>query len=332
MKSGRCWPTGRRDDLTGNETNMKPKIKMAKPGVWARYAHAKLDGHFIRVQWDNAHISATTSHPTEISEQLPDHLYNEASLIPRGVIALGELWVPNKPASCVKTALKNQWQDLQITYFAIERLPGVSQIAVNEMSLEEIRQNFEDWQLNFAPFEVISDHPNGREIDHSELEFLRARARSAGLEGWVLKTGNMANWFKLKNENSIEAVITGVKDGTGKFLGQIGSLVVGVTPDEGKNFIEIAAVGGMTNEDRLMMTHEYDQDPSFLIGKVIEVQYQKVEANGRLRHPRFSSFRDDKPAADCGIDQDPDLEKHWSRATRFVETAPEENLIVRKPE
>jgi ATP-dependent DNA ligase len=48
-----------------------------------------------------------------------------------------------------------------------------------------------------------------------------------------------------------------------------------------------------------------------LIGKVVEVAYQSIGAQGRLRHPAFVGIREDKLAVDCMLSQDVALERHW---------------------
>lgn len=301
----------------------KPKMAVAKPGVVARYAHAKLDGHFVRVQRHaSGNAQVTTSHPTDITGRLPMRIVEECERLPPGTVALGELWVPGKPASCVKTAIKHGWTDLRITYFALERHPDwIGQRAeLDHADIEQIHSRFASCELEFAPYEVIDVVPV--ELGEGQLEHYRARARSAGLEGWVLKTGNMTGWAKLKCENSIDLVVTGYKDSVqGKYIGQIGSLLCSTA--EGH---EVAAVSGMTDDQRTDITEMCDDGT--IAGRVIEVEYQRVDSKGRLRHPRFVQFRDDKRPEECALDQDPDLLKHWDRSSRFVETEPEKYLTV----
>lgn len=276
-------------------SRFKPKCGLAKPRCVASYAHAKLDGHFVRVGWKYTHITITTSRPTEISEQVPDHIYNQCQRLPMGTVALGELWVPNKPASYVKTALKNQDRTLQLTFFALEEDRNIDE-DISTMSLPELLQWFWAFNLEFAPFETLQTGPQ----DESQLEHLRTRARSLGIEGWVLKTGNLTGWLKLKCENTIDLVITGVTEGKGKFLGQIGSVLCAA--DDG---IELCAAGGMDDDLRADLTEMYDEGQ--LLGQVCEIEYQRVDSGGRLRHPRFVRLRDDKLASECTRDQDPDL-------------------------
>jgi len=119
-------------------------------------------------------------------------------------------------------------------------------------------------------------------------------------EGWVLKDGNMLNWRKLKVERTIDAFVIATNDGKGKHLGQVGSLELAVYRDD-DTWVPICSCGGMTDDERSDMSLKSP------IGRVVEVTYQLVDAKGRLRHPRFVRFRDDKRSVECLADQDVEL-------------------------
>lgn len=287
---------------------MKIKCKPARAGVVAKYVHAKLDGHWVSITPG----LVATSHPTDITHKLPLHIYEQAErLWAAGVPALGELWVPNKPASCVKTALKDGWGTLQLTLFAV---PGVLD---DDAPLEDVAGCIKSLGLEFAPYEAVAPVPV--ELGQGELDQLVMRARTAGLEGWVLKSGNLTGWHKLKCESSLDAVVTGVVEGEGKYLGQIGSLECSVWHRWGKeDLMIIANVSGMSDDARLDITMDFDDGK--LLGRVVEIEYQRVDSGGRLRHPRFKCFRDDKRPEECDTLQDPDLAAHFERARRFCST------------
>ena len=114
--------------------------------------------------------------------------------------------------------------------------------------------------------------------------------------GWMLKTGNLTGWAKLKVENTIDLVVIGVNAGKGKYKGLIGSLICGVwfddlpsaafiPPAQRQGILAVADVGGMNDETREQMTHGYEYGG--LLNTVIECKYQNVDSKGRLRHPRF---------------------------------------------
>ena len=93
---------------------------------------------------------------------------------------------------------------------------------------------------------------------------------------------------------SADLIITGWTEGEGKYAGLIGSVKVSTYDGE-----ELASVSGMTDEIRRAIS----ADPEAFLGRVCEVQYQNVAKLGRLRHPVFLGFRDDKLPQECGINQ-----------------------------
>jgi ATP-dependent DNA ligase len=56
---------------------------------------------------------------------------------------------------------------------------------------------------------------------------------------------------------------------------------------------EVANVSGMTDTER------YAFDPNADIGKVVAVRAKFIASRGRLRHPRFARWREDKNICDC---------------------------------
>lgn len=139
------------------------------------------------------------------------------------------------------------------------------------------------------------------------------RHNGTTIEGYVLKDHPLSGWWKFKPGRTLDAVVTGIKPGEGKYLGQCGALAVslyaacicpaGGPHDKacpvcipGSDLQEIALVSGMDDLTR-------SQIDSTDIGRVIEVEYQLVGDGGRLRHPRFLRWREDKLATECTMDQ-----------------------------
>jgi len=265
-------------------------------GQPARYAHVKYDGHFVRV----TRTRINSSHPTDLTDQL-EPLNLVPHHIPRDTVLLGELHVPGKPASYVKTAIKNQDSNLTITYFAIEELcEATMSEPLAEWSLGGVAAWMAYYRLPFAEYIDI-------EHDQWTPEELIKSAVDNGYEGVVLKDGNLLNWRKLKPVQTIDLVVTGFEDGKGKYLGLTGALKCSVFTPEG--YIEIASVSGMSDDERI----EVSLDERSFLGKIVECRYQYLGAQGRLRHPAFIRWRDDKPVRDCGLDQDPALEEFYGR-------------------
>jgi len=137
--------------------------------------------------------------------------------------------------------------------------------------------------LKLAPFFKL--------MEHDTEELLIKDAIDLGIEGWVLKEANYLSWWKVKPTYPIDAIITGLKWAEqGKYLGAVGSLLCSIYIKG--ELVEIACVSGMDDKTR------WDLDKKD-IGRVIEVEYQELGNGNRLIHPRFSQWRDDKPAEEC---------------------------------
>lgn len=261
----------------------KPKMRNYRAGEAAAYAHHKLDGHFCRVSVSEAGIlRAVTSLDTDITDKLPKiTLGNVQRNATPGSVLLGELHCEGDGhrASDVKTAIKHGWESLRFTCFALENMP-------EDMPLEEL----DDWctmrGIRFAQYDVL--HDGWRKRD------LMQRAKELGIEGYVMKDGNLLNWRKLKLEQTCDLVVLDKQPGVGKYLGLVGSLIVGLPGGR-----VLANCSGMTDDERRRITETWPES----LGRVIEVEYQYVGSGGKLRHPRFLRFRDDKLPHECTCDQ-----------------------------
>lgn len=115
-------------------------------------------------------------------------------------------------------------------------------------------------------------------------------ARKKDMEGWVLKEKNYSGWYKLKDTRTVDCIVTDIQDGEGKYDGLIGAFIVSAYI--GGKLVEIGNVSGMDDDTRYLSNTECK-------GRVVEVRCQGFGSKGRMRHPRFIRFRDDKPAGEC---------------------------------
>ena len=286
------------------------KHKVLKPKEWKgvgkpKWAHAKLDGHRITIfKQSNGSCVALTTTGHDISVQLRQWNWWSRYLrfVPVYTSVDCELHVPGKPASCIKTALKEKWQSLRLTPFAVPIHRGVSQ---ELRRLEYVEDQCTTWGLNFIPY-----HKYDSKRDYS---------LKGEYEGWVLKEHNYSGWWKIKPVKTLDLVVIGFNDGNGRNLGLVGSLRCAIwsrlatncqSPDKTRSepsltaledfkpgfwLREIASVGGLTDSCRVDIDEEKD------FGRVCEVAYQYVGSKGRLRHPRFIRWRDDKKTKDANV-------------------------------
>lgn len=148
----------------------------------------------------------------------------------------------------------------------------------------------------------------------SEIHTIYASVRERGLEGLIVKSPNHAyqakrsfDWMKIKNEATEDLTVIGAFEGTGKYVGKLGGLIVD------RNGVEVRVGGGLSDAQRDEFWEAYLRDCNKmqavsgestvydvgcgLLGRLVEVEYHEVTPDGSLRHPRFVRFRDDKDHA-----------------------------------
>ncbi len=124
---------------------------------------------------------------------------------------------------------------------------------------------------------IHSEHLVEENIVHSqeELDILLDETVENGFEGLM---GKSPNWYwkdtksrtidliKYKKRPTVDLLVIGATEGTGKYTGMIGSLRL---TDKAGRIVDTGS--GMTDEERHL-------DPSYFIGKVVEVFYEQIMA------------------------------------------------------
>lgn len=124
-----------------------------------------------------------------------------------------------------------------------------------------------------------------------------------GFEGAVLKNPQAGYfdsraWLKVKQKLSIDCLVTGFESGVpgGKYEGTIGALKLSVLNSESGELQEIALAIPGDDTTRSLIYQELwnlDSDRILELDIICEVEAQLITKDGRLRHPRISSFRPD---------------------------------------
>lgn len=90
--------------------------------------------------------------------------------------------------------------------------------------------------------------------------------------------------MKIKEECTLDLLVTGMLEGEGKYKGTLGALIV--IDSNGRKH----TVSGMTDEQRTDWWADYNK----IVNRVVEVKCMKVNKDGSLREPRFKAVRHDK--------------------------------------
>ncbi len=258
-------------------------MKEHKEGASYRYGSIKRDGHCTLLMMQNGEVKVESRGGVDITKKLlwTPWLQTAQRKARRDTAKrtfYGELWIPGRDATYVKTAYCHQDPALRFDVFGCTHLAeGCPLEEVQEDALGMGQSVIEFW-----------DFCEGAALIH-------AYSYQDDVEGFVYSDGNMCNQHKVKPMKTCDLVIQGWKPGEGKYAGSIGALLVGTADGE-----ELASVSsGLTDALRLRMSI----NPDAWIGTVVEVQYQGVGSQGRLRHPVFKMVREDKRASECTVEQ-----------------------------
>lgn len=126
--------------------------------------------------------------------------------------------------------------------------------------------------------------------DYDEIKRIHDTYVNQGYEGAMLKTINAPYCFgrdwsvmKFKSFFDADVPIIGLKEGTGKHQGKLGSFLVDYKG------VEVNVGSGLNDELREKLWNDQT-----IIGRIIEVRYQEETPDGSLRFPTFVCFRNDK--------------------------------------
>ncbi len=119
--------------------------------------------------------------------------------------------------------------------------------------------------------------------------------RARGEEGLILKRldglyhpRRNVDWMKMKGQVEEDVIITGAEEGTGKYEGMLGALIIDFKG------VEVNIGSGFSDDERRTIWIEHGTGT--IVGQVIEVWFHEVTPDGSMRHPRFKWFREDKDA------------------------------------
>ena len=128
------------------------------------------------------------------------------------------------------------------------------------------------------------------------------------LEGLIAKrssslyvAGRSSAWIKLKPVRSVSAIVSGTDEGEGARASTFGALHL-VLLDENNVMVSIGKVGSGFDQRDLALVVDHITDPT-KPPLIVEVEFQDVSADKKLRFPVFKGIRGDVALLDCTMDQ-----------------------------
>jgi DNA ligase-1 len=197
-------------------------------------------------------------------------------------------------------AIFNVFDILPMSLFSKDdKVPSKHTYTERRQVLNELLPTGKSGPVHLLPRYLVSSE--------AEIDALYESVQARGLEGLIIKDDapyyrrrNHA-WMKIKAEESTDVPIVGFEEGTGKYEGMLGAIIVafdktchengahGANHDH-PDAVRVNVGSGLSDSQR----QSFWEDREALIGRVIEVEFHEITPDGSLRHPRFKRFRDDK--------------------------------------
>ena len=294
---------------TGGRIPDVPKEAWEDNGRWV--AEKKLDGTRLKWEFTNEGNRFTTRRISEKSNEFMDRTNNFPHLrdlvIPEleGTVIDGEALAPtgsfNNTASIVGSSPEKSWlrQEefgwLEFHTFDILIYKGED---IRDMPywqrhkiLKDVLKILRGCFPNVPIFLSEQTSVNKLQYYHDTVANNEEGIMLKNLDGKYYDTRWM---YKVKRFERVSMIITGFKDGDGKYKGAVGSIGVGFF-EEG----QLTYASGLSDEDRW----GYEKRKEEELGNIVEVEFERYTITGSLRNPRFKGPRPDKVAQDCTRDQ-----------------------------
>ena len=244
----------------------------------------KFDGYSVGIDVSVSGVITVTTRTgkTDLWEKIKKipRLFNMIRTLPSYTRIFGELVAKDVKPTDLVTLLNNADPRLDIVAF---QMPWKGGINLGDY----------DWYVVADKLHVIGfNTPPFKAYEGESLEYLKEKAKLAGIEGYVLKDGHCGKAYKVKPLRTVDCVVLDYTiSSSDTHFGGLKAVQVGC---EG---LELASVGnGFSCEYRQSV------DPMDLIGRVCEIGYDSM-AGEKLKFPRFLRWREDKEPEQCLLDQ-----------------------------
>jgi ATP-dependent DNA ligase len=200
--------------------------------------------------------------------------------VPPNTVIDGELFLPDRPATDVMTALNAGDDALVFKPFAIPKYYGTPLEGTPQEKFQIQDALLEDWHAPRVIHYKYTSH------SYSQLARLAA-AHPSKLEGYILKEDVYSGWWKVKPVWTVDLKVVGVLPGTGKHFRRLGALICA----NARGAI-VANVGKGCDDAWRDLTKEQ------VLGRIVEVEHEGIQALGKLKFSRFIRWREDKKIPD----------------------------------
>jgi len=271
------------------------------------YVEPKYDGERELILRDGDVLLMANRYATVYEpEMLPNLFDHMKDALPNGLFDAELVVLPKGTVYDLMKAVRNGRDDnLCLMIFDVLRLDGedVRGLPLSERKhlLEKVVK--ENDMVKLVPYELVATH---EQVERAFRDFV-----SRGFEGIVVKTDGTyhAPWFKMKKAYTVDLVVLGFRrTKEWEKNGVPASFLVGYY--DGSKFVPLCHVASGLSWAEKKAIGEFFRKKRLITGQdrknvyvkpilVLEIEYQELSENGKLRHPRIKRIRWDKAPTEC---------------------------------
>lgn len=215
-----------------------------------------------------------------------------------GLVLLGEAWWPGK----------DQFSEISGHFRRHSESDRLRMVVFDCLTAEEFDAGYSPvgymnrlrrlpahnvWPLTSDPIQLIRSYS----LREEPQEFCNRLVEKGGYDGavyrdpngtWQRGPGTSGELIKIKRKLSFDLRVTAVYEGLGKNAGRAGAIGVSFRGNE-------LRCNAGTDAERV----EWFNDPTSIIGRIVEVEAMDFSSEGLLREPRYKGIRHDKHEPDA---------------------------------
>jgi len=264
----------------------KPRAEKAERRFQGYNAEPKIDGWRARIDYHSDEQFIVSGHRSDFTVHLRDRI-----VLPTAGVYDAEIVVNESLQGTASVLSRRSRCDIDSLDVYVFDALELEQMDTSQISYQNRRSLLEglDWTYPVQLIESIPIYERKR-IDEIAWPFIEDGYEGVVLKGPLSRYGE--DWHKYKRRSSREFVVTRFEMGKGEWAGTVGAIhitdaVTGMPAGK-------CSVG--SNANRVFFTDLLNK-PLTEHGRtgpvVVEVEYQQITRDGRLRHPRLVRVRHD---------------------------------------